>query len=222
MLQDVSGRLAQPQAQAARQAQDEDDEYTNISIEMENVISLARAAKDSGSLTEEQSRNFKKQYYKLEKQRASIVADEKLKNFRPPQGPSPHETMLASAHPEVWYNAEAKEHAAHLAMVEQRRRARSNGRPLTAAEIMEVQHAALKQAGEELLGIRPNAPTPTNGERARFGGTGAASRSGGGKVTRALQEHERDAAKVMFPDVPESEAIARWCQIAERDGYWAK
>lgn len=220
-LRELSGRLSQQSApQAAPRQAEGDDEYLKLSEEMEGIISTIRAETSAQSMTPERGKSLKAKYYKLERQRAEIVSKATLAGYRPPTGPSQHEQMLANSHPDVWFNERARNHAANLAQAEQNRREVRERRGLTPSEIVEIQHASLKQAGEELGLTKPTLPTPSNGERARFAGTGATSRGTGAKVTRQLQDHEVEAATAMFPDEPENVAIEKWSRVAEKSGYF--
>lgn len=217
LLSEIRQSAQQPQRQQPQQQGGDQDEYGKLSEEMEGIIADIRAQNAAGTLTDSRAKSLKGKYYALERQRFELVTRSQLAQYRPPQGPSAHEQMLANSHPEVWFNEDARAHAASLAQVETNRRRVATGRPPTPAEIVEIQHNALKQAGEDFRLTQPRLPAPSNGERARFSGTGATSRGVGGKITRSLQEHEVEAARLMFPNDSDNVAIEKYIRIASKD-----
>lgn len=221
MMQDLHGRLGQAQAPVAKPAAsaDDDDEYTRLSMEMEEVIVQANAEKAAGSLTPERSKAIKTKYYKLEKQRAAIVAKSELSNYRPPQGPSFVDQQLQLEYPDVYGNEEANELAKTWTRAEMQER-KARGKPPTRSEWLEICKKNMKRAGEVYGIIKPTTPEPSNGERQRFSGVGAHSRGGAGKTTRQLSAIDREAAAAMFPDDSESVQIEKFVRHAESTGYF--
>lgn len=220
MMQDLHGRLAQPQAPVQKQPSvDDDDEYTRLSMEMEEVIVQANAEKAAGNLTPERSKAIKSKYYKLEKQRAAIVAKSELSNYRPPQGPSFVDQQLQMAYPDVYGHRDANALAIRYAEAEIGERT-ARGKAPSPSERLEIAKNCMKRAGEVWGILKPATPEPSQGERQRFSGVGAHSRGGAGKTTRQLSSIDREAAAAMFPDDPENVQIEKFVRHAESTGYF--
>lgn len=219
-LRDLMARMqAPPQVQQQRQepVDDVDEQYMEIAEKQEALLAKIR----QGGHSPEQLATFKRQYYKLDRDRSALaakpVASEAISKFRPQQGPSAYEQQLASEHPEAWYDERARNYAATLSQVKQAE-LQASGRTVTPADVRRIHKEALERSAEVFGLKRPATPAPSDAQRARFNGTSATAKSQGGPVSRQLNEQEQQMARAMSPGLSDKEAFARWAKLASEAG----
>jgi hypothetical protein len=217
MLQEAMARLQAPQhaPQPQRAEVDDIDEaYMQVATKQEALLEKIKR----GGYTPEQGDRFRSEYYKLDRERAAIaarpVASEAISKYRPPQGPSAHEQQLASDHPDVWFNEDAKGYAFNLAQTKMLELKAQNKYP-TPGEVKRIQNEALSRAAEVWGFRRPSQPSP-EGQRQRFAGMPSSGRKASGPSTRQLSREERDLAIAGKPaGMSDADAIVRFAKLMD-------
>lgn len=219
-LRDVLSRIQAPapvQQQRQEPVDDVDEQYMEIAEKQEALLAKIR----QGGHSPEQLATFKRQYYKLDRDRSALaakpVASEAISKFRPQQGPSAYEQQLAAEHPEAWYNERARNYAATLSQVKQSE-LEAQGKPVTPADVRRIHKESLERSAEVFGLKRPAVAAPSDAQRARFNGTSATAGRVGGPVSRVLNEQEQQMARAMSPGLSDKDAFARWAKLATENG----
>lgn len=222
-LRDALARIQAPtqvqrqQREPVDDVDDVDEQYMQIAEKQENLLSKIR----QGGHSPEQMEKFRRDYYRLDRERSAIaarpVASEAISKFRPQQGPSAYEQQLAAEHPEAWYHEPARNYAAQLSQVKQAE-LQAQGKQVTPADVRRIHKESLDRAAEVYGVKRPTVPPSSDAQRARFAGTSATAKSQGGPMSRQLNEQEQQMARAMSPGLSDRDAFARWAKMASENG----
>jgi len=208
----------QQPAPERRQDKEESDDFDRIIKEQELILRQIRTP----GLTEAQVNELQTRYYKLNRELVEGTADRRvkaaLKDFKPAQGPDPHEAHIKAKYADVFGNDNARDYAWALFL---QMRAKSAGKPFDVAEAHEK---ALSEAAYEFNLRRRPAPAPSKAQQARFGGNRSdASEKSSGKPRHELTREEKTMAREMFSrqdDWSDEKKFSEWAKRMEKTGYW--
>jgi hypothetical protein len=118
----------------------------------------------------------------------------------------------------VFSDPDAEKYAASL-VTQAELAAKRRGEPVNP---MQVRQNALAKAAQDFGLRKATVPAPKPSQVARLSNRSNSAGIPSKSVKRTLSSDERKAAVAAFGggDVPESQAIAKWTQHMEKQGYW--